>query len=104
MAKSSSFTSIKLREYNEAERGRVWEYSALTRTTKNKSIMKALAQVKGWLQIWTGKNEIEVELSGSERVQQVAVEGITVPCLAYVGESCVSVCAFNDGDANALLR
>ena len=86
------------------ERGKVWEYSALTRTTKNKSIMKALAQVKGWLQIWTGKNEIEVELSGSERVQQVAVAGVTVPCLAYIGEGCISVCAFNDGDANALLR
>lgn len=86
------------------ERGKVWEYSALTRTTKNKSIMKALAQVKGWLQDWTGKNEIEVELSGSERVQQVAVAGVTVPCLAYVGEKEVNVCAFNDGDANALLR
>lgn len=86
------------------ERGPVWEHCALTRTTKNKSIMKALAQVKGWLQDWTGKNEIEVELSGSERVQQVAVDGVTVPCLAYVGESCVSVCAYNDGDANALLR
>lgn len=86
------------------ERGPVWEYCALTRTTKNNIIMKALAQVKGWLQIWTGKNEIEVELSGSERVQQVAVEGITVPCLAYVGAQEVSVCAFNDGDANALLR
>ena len=82
----------------------MWEYSALTRTTKNKSIMKALAQVKGWLQDWTGKNEIEVELSGSERVQQVAVAGVTVPCLAYVGEKEVNVCAFNDGDANALLR
>lgn len=66
--------------------------------------MKALAQVKGWLQDWTGKNEIEVELSGSERVQQVAVDGVTVPCLAYVGAQEVSVCAFNDGDANALLR
>ena len=66
--------------------------------------MKALAQVKGWLQGWTGKNEIEVELSGSERVQQVAVDGVTVPCLAYVGEKGVNVCAFNDGDANALLR
>lgn len=86
------------------ERGKVWEYSALTRTTKNKSIMKALAQVKGWLQDWTGKNEIEVELNGSERVQQVAVAGVTVPCLAYVGEKEVNVCAFNDGDANALLR
>ena len=86
------------------ERGPVWEHCALTRTTKNNIIMKALAQVKGWLQDWTGKNEIEVELSGSERVQQVAVDGVTVPCLAYVGESCVSVCAFNDGDANALLR
>lgn len=86
------------------ERGRVWEYSALTRTTKNKSIMKALASVKGWLQIWTGKNEIEVEINGSERVQQVAVAGITVPCLAYLNDSGVSVCAFNDGDANALLR
>ena len=86
------------------ERGKVWEYSALTRTTKNKSIMKALAQVKGWLQDWTGKNEIEVELSGSERVQQVAVAGVTVPCLAYVGEKEVNVCAFNDSDANALLR
>lgn len=86
------------------ERGKVWEYSALTRTTKNKSIMKALAQVKGWLQDWTGKNEIEVEISGSERVQQVAVAGVTVPCLAYIGDGCVSVCAFNDGDANALLR
>lgn len=86
------------------ERGPVWEHCALTRTTKNKSIMKVLAQVKGWLQDWTGKNEIEVELSGSERVQQVAVDGVTVPCLAYVGESCVSVCAYNDGDANALLR
>lgn len=63
-----------------------------------------IASVKGWLQIWTGKNEIEVELSGSERVQQVAVAGVTVPCLAYVGKGCVSVCAFNDGDANALLR
>lgn len=82
----------------------MWEYSALTRTTKNKSIMKALASVKGWLQDWTGKDEIEIELSGSERVQQVAVEGITVPCLAYVGAQEVSVCAFNDGDANALLR
>lgn len=82
----------------------MWEHCALTRTTKNKSIMKVLAQVKGWLQDWTGKNEIEVELSGSERVQQVAVDGVTVPCLAYVGESCVSVCAYNDGDANALLR
>lgn len=86
------------------ERGPVWEHCALTRTTKNNIIMKALAQVKGWLQDWTGKNEIEVELSGSERVQQVAVDGVTVPCLAYVGESCVSVCAYNDGDANALLR
>lgn len=86
------------------ERGPVWEHCALTRTTKNKSIMKVLAQVRGWLQDWTGKNEIEVELSGSERVQQVAVDGVTVPCLAYVGESCVSVCAYNDGDANALLR
>lgn len=66
--------------------------------------MKANAIVKGWLQDWTGKNEIEVELSGSERVQQVAVAGVTVPCLAYIGEGCVSVCAFNDGDANALLR
>ena len=66
--------------------------------------MKALASVKGWLQDWTGKNEIEVELSGSERVQQVAVAGVTVPCLAYVGEEDVNVCAFNDGDANALLR
>ena len=90
----------------------MWEYSALTRTTKNKSIMKTSAQarrtvvasVKGWLQVWTGKNEIEVELSGSERVQQVAVAGITVPCLAYLNDSGVSVCAFNDGDANALLR
>ena len=63
-----------------------------------------IASVKGWLQIWTGKNEIEVELSGSERVQQVAVAGITVPCLAYLNDSGVSVCAFNDGDANALLR
>ena len=71
---------------------------------QNKSIMKALAQVKGWLQDWTGKNEIEVELSGSERVQQVAVAGVTVPCLAYVGEKEVNVCAFNDSDANALLR
>ena len=86
------------------ERGKVWEHSALTRTTKNKSIMKALASVKGWLRIWTGKNEIEVELSGSERVQQVAVAGVTVPCLAYLNDSGVSVCAFNDGDANALLR
>lgn len=86
------------------ERGKVWEYSALTRTTKNKSIMKALAQIKGWLQDWTGKNEIEVELRGSERVQRVAVAGVTVPCLAYVGEKEVNVCAFNDGDANALLR
>lgn len=93
-----------MREYDETERGKVWEYSALTRTTKNKSIMKVLAQVKGWLKIWTGKNEIEVELSGSERVQQVAVAGITVPCLAYLNDSGVSVCAFNDGDANALLR
>ena len=72
--------------------------------------MKALAQVKvnasvkGWLQDWTGKNEIEVELSGSERVQQVAVAGVTVPCLAYVGEKEVNVCAFNDSDANSLLR
>ena len=71
---------------------------------QKQSIMKALAQVKGWLQIWTGKNEIEVELSGSERVQQVAVAGVTVPCLAYVGEKEVNVCAFNDSDANALLR
>lgn len=63
-----------------------------------------IASVKGWLQIWTGKNEIEVELNGSERVQQVAVAGITVPCLAYLNDSGVSVCAFNDGDANALLR
>ena len=63
-----------------------------------------IASVKGWLQDWTGKNEIEVELSGSERVQQVAVAGVTVPCLAYVGEEDVNVCAFNDGDANALLR
>lgn len=86
------------------ERGKVWEYSALTRTTKNNIIMKALASVKGWLQNWTGKNEIEVELSGSERVQQVAVAGVTVPCLAYVGEKEVNVCAFNDSDANALLR
>lgn len=86
------------------ERGKVWEYSALTRTTKNNIIMKVTAIVKGWLQDWTGKNEIEVELSGSERVQQVAVAGVTVPCLAYIGEGCVSVCAFNDGDANALLR
>lgn len=98
------------------ERGPVWEHCALTRTTKNNIIMKVTAQVKanakrtviasvkGWLQDWTGKNEIEVELSGSERVQQVAVDGVTVPCLAYVGESCVSVCAYNDGDANALLR
>ena len=82
----------------------MWEHCALARTTKNNIIMKALAQVKGWLQDWTGKNEIEVELSGSERVQQVAVAGVTVPCLAYIGEGCVSVCAFNDGDANALLR
>ena len=92
------------------ERGRVWECSALTRTTNKTSIMKAntkrtvIASVKGWLQDWTGKNEIEVELSGSERVQQVAVAGVTVPCLAYVGEEEVNVCAFNDGDANALLR
>lgn len=86
------------------ERGKVWEYSALTRTTKNNIIMKVTAIVKGWLQDWTGKNEIEVELSGSERVQQVAVAGVTVPCLAYVGEKEVNVCAFNDGDANALLR
>ena len=86
------------------ERGKVWEYSALTRTTKNNIIMKVKAIVRGWLQDWTGKNEIEVELSGSERVQQVAVEGITVPCLAYVGAQEVSVCAYNDGDANALLR
>ena len=86
------------------KRGKVWEYSALTRTTKNKSIMKALASVKGSLKDWTGKNEIEDELSGSERVQQVAVAGVTVPCLAYIGEGCVSVCAFNDGDANALLK
>lgn len=86
------------------ERGKVWEYSALTRTTKKTSIMKALATVKGWLQDWTGKNEIEVELNGSKRVQQVAVAGVTVPCLAYVGEKEVNVCAFNDGDANALLR
>lgn len=94
----------------------MWEYSALTRTTKNNIIMKVtaivkanakrtvVASVKGWLQDWTGKNEIEVELSGSERVQQVAVAGVTVPCLAYVGEKEVNVCAFNDGDANALLR
>ena len=86
------------------EQGPVWEHCALTRTTKKTSIMKALAQVKGWLQDWTGKNEIEVELSGSERVQQVAVAGVTVPCLAYVGEKEVNVCAFNDSDANALLR
>lgn len=86
------------------ERGPVWEHCALTRTTKNNIIMKALAQVKGWLKIWTGKNEIEVELNGSERVQQVAVAGVTVPCLAYLNDSGVSVCAFNDGDANALLR
>ena len=92
------------------EQGKVWEYSALTRTTKNKSIMKVnakrtvIASVKGWLQDWTGKNEIEVELSGSERVQRVTVAGVTVPCLAYVGEKEVNVCAFNDGDANALLR
>lgn len=66
--------------------------------------MKVTAIVKGWLQDWTGRNEIEVELSGSERVQQVAVDGVTVPCLAYVGEKEVNVCAFNDGDANALLR
>lgn len=66
--------------------------------------MKAIATVKGWLRDWTGKDEIEVELNGSERVQQVEVNGITVPCLAYVGEGCVSVCAYNDGDANALLR
>ena len=66
--------------------------------------MKAIATVKGWLRDWTGKESIEVELNGSERVQQVEVNGITVPCLAYVGESCVSVCAYNDGDANALLR
>ena len=66
--------------------------------------MKVTAIVKGWLQDWTGKNEIEVEISGSERVQQVAVAGVTVPCLAYVGEKEVNVCAFNDGDANALLR
>ena len=63
-----------------------------------------IASVKGWLQDWTGKNEIEVELSGSERVQQVAVAGVTVPCLAYLNDSGVSVCAFNDSDANALLR
>lgn len=86
------------------ERGKVWEYSALTRTTKNNIIMKVTAIVKGWLQDWTGKNEIEVEISGSERVQQVAVAGVTVPCLAYVGEKEVNVCAFNDSDANALLR
>lgn len=80
----------------------------------NRIIMKALAQVKakrtviasvkGWLQDWTGRNEIDVELSGSERVQQVAVAGVTVPCVAYLNDSGVSVCAFNDGDANALLR
>lgn len=81
----------------------MWEHCALARTTKNKSIMTTLATVKGWLQDWTGKNEIEVELSGSERVQQVAVAGVTVPCLAYVGEKEVNVCAFNDSDANALL-
>lgn len=63
-----------------------------------------VASVKGWLRDWTGKNEIEVKLSSSERVQQVAVDGVTVPCLAYVKENCVSVCAYNDGDANALLR
>lgn len=63
-----------------------------------------IASVKGWLQNWTGKNEIEVELNGSERVQQVAVAGVTVPCLAYVVEKEVNVCAFNDSDANALLR
>lgn len=66
--------------------------------------MKAIATVKGWLRDWTGKDEIEVELSGSERVQQVEVNGITVPCLAYVGEGCVSVCAYNDGDANSQLQ
>ena len=86
------------------ERGKVWEYSALTRTTKNNIIMKVTAIVKGWLQDWTGKENIEVELSGSKRVQQVAVAGVTVPCLAYVGEKEVNVCAFNDSDANALLR
>lgn len=66
--------------------------------------MKTIATVKGWLRDWTGKDEIEVELNGSERVQQVGVNGITVPCLAYVGEGCVSVCAYNDADANSQLR
>ena len=73
-------------------------------TVKANAKRTVIASVKGWLQDWTGKNEIEVELSGSERVQQVAVAGVTVPCLAYVGDGYVSVCAFNDGDANALLR
>lgn len=73
-------------------------------TVKANAKRTVVAQVKGWLQDWTGKNEIEVELSGSERVQQVAVAGVTVPCLAYVGEKEVNVCAFNDSDANALLR
>ena len=44
------------------------------------------------------------EVVKGERVQQVAVAGVTVPCLAYVGEKEVNVCAFNDSDANALLR
>lgn len=66
--------------------------------------MKAIATIKGWLRDWTGKESIEVELNGSERVQRVEVPGITVPCLAYVGEGCVSVCAYNDGDANSQLR
>ena len=43
-----------------------------------------VASVKGWLQDWTGKNEIEVELSGSERVQQLAVAGVTVPFSPYL--------------------
>ena len=71
---------------------------------KSNAKRTVIASVKGWLQDWTGKNEIEVELSGSERVQQVAVAGVTVPCLAYLNDSGVSVCAFSDGDANALLR
>ena len=73
-------------------------------TVKANAKRTVLASVKGWLQDWTGKNEIEVELSGSERGQQVAVAGVTVPCLAYLNDSGVSVCAFSDGDANALLR